>query len=129
MTQKRGGWPRAEVLRVGGNNYFDRAGGECDWRLLILPLYSLVSFPRKSSQPPQPRPFSLPSSSLPPHQPTMSIHGNLSKRPPLDGTVHIDTQELSTQPSSNNNDVTGVLRRNQACLQCRRRKLACCLLL
>ncbi|OWZ59311.1 hypothetical protein C356_01070 [Cryptococcus neoformans c45] len=56
----------------------------------------------------------------------MSIHGNLSKRPPLDGTVHIDTQEPSAQPSSsNNNDVAGVLRRNQACLQCRRRKLKC----
>lgn len=118
------------MLRVGGNNYFDRAGGECDWRLLILPLDARpFRFHDNPVNHPQPLPFSLPSSFLPPHKPTMSVHGDLSKWPPLDGTVHIDTQEPSAQSSSNNNDVTGVLRRNQACLQCRRRKLACCLLL
>lgn len=121
------------LLRVGGKKYFGRAGGEqragdWRWRLLTLSVAARPSFPQQSSQPLSLLTSSLPSSFRLPHQPPMSIHGNLSKRPPLDGTVHIDTQESSAQPS-NNNDVAGVLRRNQACLQCRRRKLACCLLL
>ncbi|WVQ71532.1 hypothetical protein IAR50_001071 [Cryptococcus sp. DSM 104548] len=50
-------------------------------------------------------------------------HGDLSTYPPLNGVVLIDTSEPA--PAPNPSDVANVLRRNQACRQCRRRKLKC----
>ncbi|BEI93175.1 uncharacterized protein CcaverHIS019_0508030 [Cutaneotrichosporon cavernicola] len=67
--------------------------------------------------------FSNPSTQVPVDIPT---------RPDLQGTIPIDTvatqAQAQTQQSNANgapSDVAGVLRRNQACLACRRRKLKC----
>ncbi|ORX39775.1 hypothetical protein BD324DRAFT_233736 [Kockovaella imperatae] len=56
-----------------------------------------------------------------------SRSNNLSRTPPLTGTVHVDTSASMPPPTgqTNLNDIAGVLRRNQACLNCRRRKLKC----
>lgn len=49
----------------------------------------------------------------------------------LSGTIPIETesgtgkQQQQVAPGAPNPDLAGVLRRNQACLQCRRRKLVC----
>ncbi|WWC85393.1 uncharacterized protein L201_000256 [Kwoniella dendrophila CBS 6074] len=60
---------------------------------------------------------------MPSHNPRLPAHlTDLSMPPPPDKIIPIDTAAPST--SSNNADVAGVLRRNQACLQCRKRKLA-----
>ncbi|ODN84683.1 hypothetical protein L202_00579 [Cryptococcus amylolentus CBS 6039] len=52
-------------------------------------------------------------------------HDDLSTYPPLNGVVLIDTSEPEPPPAQNPADVANVLRRNQACRQCRRRKLKC----
>lgn len=63
---------------------------------------------------------------------TMPVPVDISTRPDLQGTIPIETS--SSNSNSNNghahshtngapSDVAGVLRRNQACLACRRRKL------
>lgn len=51
---------------------------------------------------------------------------------PVNGLIPIETQDSipTAQPASagstaNKDDLAGVLRRNQACIQCRRRKLKC----
>ncbi|WWC61219.1 uncharacterized protein I303_103799 [Kwoniella dejecticola CBS 10117] len=60
---------------------------------------------------------------MPPHYPSEPNHPtDLSMPPPADSIIHIDTAAPAS--SSNHSDVAGVLRRNQACLQCRKRKLA-----
>ncbi|WWC69552.1 uncharacterized protein I206_103494 [Kwoniella pini CBS 10737] len=59
---------------------------------------------------------------MPPHYPQEPDHPtDLSMPPPADKIIHIDTAPPAS--SSHHSDVAGVLRRNQACLQCRKRKL------
>lgn len=77
------------------------------------------------------------------HPPTSLRPVNIDKRPNLTGTIYVETatpmappteipsrpagssSSSNTQTIPNLNDVAGVLRRNQACLNCRRRKLVC----
>lgn len=72
-------------------------------------------------------------------QPTSTRPTNISQRPNPDGTIYVETAmppPLTTSDSNGSNpshpsqgqslshpDLAGVLRRNQACLNCRRRKL------
>lgn len=61
---------------------------------------------------------------------------NISNRPNPDGIIYVETATAATMPpppsnttsgpnsSHSHSDLAGVLRRNQACLNCRRRKLA-----
>ncbi|WVQ70202.1 uncharacterized protein L199_008427 [Kwoniella botswanensis] len=64
---------------------------------------------------------------MPLHYPQEPNHPtDLSMPPPPDKIIHIDTAPVPSSSSSHTHhpDVAGVLRRNQACLQCRKRKLA-----
>ncbi|WVO12766.1 hypothetical protein L204_100374 [Cryptococcus depauperatus] len=60
--------------------------------------------------------------------------GSLTAPPPLEGIVHVDTANVprhapgsrqASGSSGGQSDVANVLKKNQACLQCRRRKLKC----
>ncbi|EJT46318.1 hypothetical protein A1Q1_05147 [Trichosporon asahii var. asahii CBS 2479] len=55
----------------------------------------------------------------------MPVPTDIPTRPDLNGVVRVDQAGPSqpTQPAGQPSDVAGVLRRNQACLACRRRKL------
>ncbi|EKD04083.1 hypothetical protein A1Q2_01558 [Trichosporon asahii var. asahii CBS 8904] len=57
----------------------------------------------------------------------MPVPTDIPTRPDLNGVVRVDQAGPSqpTQPAGQPSDVAGVLRRNQACLACRRRKLKC----
>ncbi|WVW83215.1 hypothetical protein I302_105233 [Kwoniella bestiolae CBS 10118] len=62
---------------------------------------------------------------MPPHYPQEPNHPtDLSMPPPPDKIIHIDTGPIPSSSHTHHSDVAGVLRRNQACLQCRKRKLA-----
>ena len=66
--------------------------------------------------------------SLSEHPPTSFRPTNISSRPNPDGMIYVETARPPSDPAPRSNphpDVAGVLRRNQACLACRRRKLKC----
>lgn len=66
------------------------------------------------------------------HPPTAFRPTNISSRPNSDGMIYVETamppphtavQNHGNTQNPNLSEVAGVLRRNQACLACRRRKL------
>jgi hypothetical protein len=61
--------------------------------------------------------------------PTSLRPQNIFNRPDPNGTIYIETNTTmpppAQAPGQPHPDLAGVLRRNQACLNCRRRKLVC----
>ncbi|WRT67022.1 uncharacterized protein IL334_003988 [Kwoniella shivajii] len=63
---------------------------------------------------------------MPAHNPRLPAHmTDLSMPPPADFVIPVDTAGPSGTSNNQQSDIAGVLKRNQACLQCRKRKLKC----